>query len=47
MHFFGNFDGQAFTQDPLNYPIWLDYGMDNYAGVSYFNNGDRKIIIDG
>jgi len=45
MYFLGNFDGKTFTPDPLNYPIWFDYGMDNYAGVSYSNTGDRKILI--
>jgi fructan beta-fructosidase len=45
MYFIGNFDGQNFTADPLDYPIWFDYGMDSYAGVSYSNTGDRKIII--
>ena len=45
MYFIGNFDGKTFTADPLNYPIWFDYGMDSYAGVSYSNTGDRKIVI--
>ena len=45
MYFIGNFDGKTFTADPLNYPIWLDYGMDSYAGVTYSNTGDRKIMI--
>ncbi len=30
----------------LNYPLWLDYGADNYAGVTWSNApGDRKIMI--
>ena len=45
MYFIGSFDGKTFTPDPLNYPIWLDYGMDSYAGVTYSNTGDRKIMI--
>lgn len=45
MYFVGNFDGKTFTADALNYPLWLDYGMDNYAGVTWSNTGDRKIMI--
>ncbi|MBQ5451478.1 MAG: GH32 C-terminal domain-containing protein, partial [Bacteroidales bacterium] len=45
MYFVGNFDGTNFTADNLDYPLWLDYGMDNYAGVTYSNTGDRKILI--
>lgn len=45
MYFVGNFDGKTFTADALDYPLWLDYGMDNYAGVTWSNTGDRKIMI--
>lgn len=45
MYFVGDFDGKAFTADDLNYPLWLDYGMDNYAGVTWSNTGDRKMMI--
>ena len=45
MYFVGNFDGTTFTADPLDYPIWVDYGMDNYAGVTFSNTGERKILI--
>ena len=45
MYFIGDFDGKTFTADALNYPLWLDYGMDNYAGVTWSNTGDRKIMI--
>ena len=45
MYFVGNFDGKTFTADALNYPLWLDYGMDNYAGVTWSNTGDRKVMI--
>ena len=45
MYFVGDFDGKAFTADPLDYPIWLDYGMDNYAGVTWHNTEERKILI--
>lgn len=45
MYFVGQFDGTTFTPDALDYPLWLDYGMDNYAGVTWSNTGDRKIMI--
>jgi fructan beta-fructosidase len=37
-YFVGSFDGRAFTND--NAPavtLWLDYGADNYAGVTWSN----------
>ncbi|WP_267740444.1 glycoside hydrolase family 32 protein [Myroides injenensis] len=34
-YFLGDFDGHTFTADPLPYPLWLDYGRDNYAGVTW------------
>lgn len=46
-YFVGNFDGTAFTMDPAFAPaigaagkessrsVWLDYGRDNYAGVTW------------
>jgi len=45
MYFVGQFDGTTFTADNLDYPLWLDYGMDNYAGVTWSNTGDRKVMI--
>ena len=45
MYFVGDFDGTTFTADDLGYPLWLDYGMDNYAGVTWSNTGDRKVMI--
>ena len=45
MYFVGDFDGKAFTADNLDYPLWLDYGMDNYAGVTWSNTDDRKVMI--
>lgn len=45
MYFVGDFDGKSFKADDLEYPLWLDYGMDNYAGVTWSNTGDRKIMI--
>lgn len=45
MYFVGSFDGKEFKPDALDYPLWLDYGMDNYAGVTWSNTGDRRIMI--
>ena len=45
MYFIGDFDGKTFKADELNYPLWLDYGMDNYAGVTWSNIGERKVLI--
>lgn len=39
-YFVGEFDGERFVPDAPNAkdysPVWLDYGTDNYAGVSWF-----------
>ena len=45
MYFVGDFDGTTFKADDLDYPLWLDYGMDNYAGVTWSNTGDRRVMI--
>ena len=44
-YFIGDFDGQTFTTDQ-NENRWVDWGTDNYAGVTYNNtpNGDRIFI---
>jgi fructan beta-fructosidase len=43
-YFVGNFDGQQFT--PFDKETrWLDYGPDEYAGVTYSNSGNRKIFL--
>jgi len=36
-YFIGSFDGTKFTADPLPYPLWADYGRDEYAGVTWGN----------
>lgn len=43
----GNFDGTTFTPDALDYPLWLDYGADNYAGVTWSNSPDGRAILIG
>jgi fructan beta-fructosidase len=36
-YFIGSFDGTNFKADALPYPLWIDYGRDNYAGVTWGN----------
>ena len=46
MYFVGSFDGVTFTPDADDYPRWLDYGADCYAGVTFDNAPDgRKVMI--
>ncbi|WP_339706970.1 glycoside hydrolase family 32 protein [uncultured Kriegella sp.] len=44
-YFVGDFDGETFTSDQKNVR-WVDWGADNYAGVTYNNtpNNDRIFI---
>lgn len=43
-YFTGQFDGHKFT--PFHTDIrWIDWGPDNYAGVTYANTGDRRIFV--
>ena len=44
-YFVGDFDGKTFTSDQKK-PKWLDYGTDNYAGVTYNNlPEDNRLFI--
>ncbi len=43
-YFVGNFDGKTFTSAQTA-TRWLDYGPDNYAGITWSNTGKRKIFI--
>ena len=43
-YFIGNFDGKTFT-DENTAVKWIDFGPDNYAGVTWCNTGDRKIFL--
>lgn len=46
MYFIGDFDGTRFVADDgYSYPLWLDYGADNYAGVTWSNTGNRRTYI--
>ncbi|CAN5741988.1 glycoside hydrolase family 32 protein [soil metagenome] len=43
-YFLGDFDGKTFT--PYSEQTkWLDYGPDDYAGITWSNTGDRKIFL--
>lgn len=44
-YFIGDFDGKRFTTNQKDIK-WVDYGTDNYAGVTYNNtpNGERVFI---
>lgn len=44
-YFIGDFDGETFTSDQKD-EKWLDWGTDNYAGVTYNNTpNDERIFI--
>lgn len=43
-YFIGDFDGKTFTASHTD-TRWLDYGPDEYAGVTWSNTGDRKIFL--
>ena len=43
-YFTGSFNGQTFTPDDTAIK-WLDYGPDEYAGVTWSNTGNRKIFL--
>lgn len=43
-YFVGDFDGSKFI--PYNTEMrWVDWGTDNYAGVTWSNTGERKIFL--
>lgn len=43
-YFTGDFDGKTFTANHTN-TKWLDYGPDEYAGITWSNTGNRKIFL--
>ncbi|MCU7548701.1 glycoside hydrolase family 32 protein [Chitinophagaceae bacterium LB-8] len=43
-YFLGDFDGTTFTPSDTA-TRWLDYGPDEYAGITYSNTGGRKIFL--
>ncbi|MGY0034745.1 glycoside hydrolase family 32 protein [Pedobacter sp. NJ-S-72] len=43
-YFIGDFNGKDFT--PVNTQArWIDYGADDYAGITWSNTGERKVFI--
>ncbi|WP_461449563.1 glycoside hydrolase family 32 protein [Mucilaginibacter sp.] len=48
-YFIGSFDGTKFTADADNYPLYVDYGKDYYAGVTYNNipTTDGRTVMVG
>jgi fructan beta-fructosidase len=43
-YFIGDFDGHEFKPFATD-TRWLDYGPDEYAGVTYSNTGNRRIFL--
>lgn len=43
-YFIGDFDGKTFKASHTDIR-WLDYGPDEYAGITWGNTGDRKIFL--
>lgn len=43
-YFIGDFNGKTFTTSQTD-TRWIDYGTDNYAGVTWSNTGDRHIFL--
>lgn len=44
-YFVGDFDGDTFhCTEPSKEPLWIDFGFDNYAGVTY-NNYHKPIFF--
>jgi fructan beta-fructosidase len=43
-YFIGDFNGKSFTPSHTD-TRWIDYGPDNYAGITWSNTGNRKIFL--
>jgi len=47
-YFIGDFDGTTFvSRYSIDQPRWLDYGKDNYAGITFNNEPNGKRIFVG
>lgn len=45
-YFLGSFNGKNFAKFGIYKDLWLDYGPDNYAGITWYNDpADRKVLI--
>jgi sucrose-6-phosphate hydrolase SacC (GH32 family) len=45
-YFIGDWDGKKFSTDQRS-TKWIDYGRDNYAGVTFFNAPEQRRIFIG
>ena len=43
-YFVGDFNGKIFSSNQKD-PRWLEYGPDDYAGITWSNTGKRKIFL--
>ncbi len=43
-YFIGDFDGKNFTASHTD-TRWIDYGPDDYAGITWSNTGNRRIFL--
>lgn len=43
-YFLGDFDGKTFRPNATQ-TKWMDYGTDNYAGVTFANTGNRTVLM--
>jgi fructan beta-fructosidase len=47
-YFVGSFDGRTFKNDnPPTQTLWLDYGADNYAGITWNNAPNNRRVLIG
>ncbi len=46
-YFLGDFNGVDFVPESAPYPLWLDYGRDNYAGVTWSNDPHNRNVFMG
>ncbi len=47
-YFIGSFNGKTFKNDNLpSTVLWLDYGRDNYAGVTWYNAPNNRRLFIG
>lgn len=45
-YFVGDFDGKAFYSSQMD-PLWMDWGVDNYAGISFYNDPYGRHVVMG
>jgi fructan beta-fructosidase len=43
-YFIGEFNGTHFTPDSLDYPRYLDFGKDFYAGITFANTASKDFV---